>query len=438
MPVAKPDFSVLWGQGGLITDPGLTKRQEGYVAEIPEYDQFNWLINHLDSLGGYLYEQGVAAWGSTTTYPAGGLAKNANGHLFRSKQANNLNHALPTASDTWWEKVTWNASELAGVFVTKNATATLTALEASGGILFTPAGGGSTLTLPTVNAALGNVECFIRRQDSADANTTPAIIAAAAGQLIYGPGDNGVASKELIFRGDYLRLRADPTSTSWIVVGQAPLPAALASDEVIYDTAGSFTFTTPAVLRTGRVLANVHVRAGGAGGSRGSSPGSPAVGSGAGGGGEGGWAEELLNLTGVTSVGVVVGAGGAGSSTANTPGSNGGASSFGAYLSASGGLASSPFTWGGLGGVGSGGSVNGSGQSGTGGYNITTWSSTALSIGGNGGGLGGGTQVQSLAAANTAGVQATSFGGGGGGSTGAANGGGGLRGIVKISWGAKV
>jgi len=90
-------------------------------------------------------------------------------------------------------------------------------------------------------------------------------------------------------------------------------------------------------------------------------------------GGAGGYSEQVLDATGITTVTVTVGTGSAGGGYYGNSG-QGGTTSFGAYLSATGGYGANQNQThsGGHGGVGSGGSVNTHGGGGTGhalGYN---------------------------------------------------------------------
>ena len=106
----------------------------------------------------------------------------------------------------------------------------------------------------------------------------------------------------------------------------------------------SGTWTKPAGIR----FVRVQVVAGGGGGSGYAE-----------GGGAGGYSEEIIDVTGVTSVSVTVGGGGSGVTYASA-GGNGGASSFGSYVSATGGHGANRqgSHSGGVGGVGSGGNIN--------------------------------------------------------------------------------
>jgi len=104
------------------------------------------------------------------------------------------------------------------------------------------------------------------------------------------------------------------------------------------------TWTRPAGVKYVKVQVN---GAGGGGGGHGE------------GGAAGGYAELFLNVTGISSVGITVGTGGGGTYYSGAAG-NGNASSFGPYVSASGGHGANRQNQhsGGVSGVGSGGNLN--------------------------------------------------------------------------------
>jgi hypothetical protein len=119
-----------------------------------------------------------------------------------------------------------------------------------------------------------------------------------------------------------------------------------------FTSAGTYTWTRP----TG--CTRIHVRVvGGGGGAAGYCEA----------GGAGGYSEKLIPAEGITSVTVTVGGGGSNTGYYAAAG-NGGTSSFGSYLSASGGYGSNQNIshTGGYGGVGSGGDINLYGGTGTG------------------------------------------------------------------------
>lgn len=153
-------------------------------------------------------------------------------------------------------------------------------------------------------------------------------------------------------------------------------------NRVIFDTAGVTNWNVPDVLKKGR-KAWVIVIGGGASGSIGS------VTAGGSGGAAGGESRKLIDLTGVDSVTITVGAGGEPVTTASTNGKAGGASSFGAYCSATG-APQSNISSGQTGGDGTGGDINLRGESSTPSVLCSYTGSTQDRAGGTGGGKGGG------------------------------------------------
>lgn len=120
----------------------------------------------------------------------------------------------------------------------------------------------------------------------------------------------------------------------------------------VYNAAGTYSFTAPV---TGWYWVDVY----GAGGGGGKAPG----GNWGDGGGGGGYAGDTIYLVASTVVTITVGAKGVSSSTG--PGATGGTSSFGSYLSATGGIGGNVVTdTPGLGGSGIGGKLNLTGQAG--------------------------------------------------------------------------
>lgn len=198
---------------------------------------------------------------------------------------------------------------------------------------------------------------------------------------------------------------------------------------VVFYKAGVSTWNVPDIVKKGR---RVRVRVVGGGGSGGY----PAINttnpSGGGGGGGGGVSESIIDLTGIDTVTITVGSGGTGQNTSASNGRQGGTSSFGKYLSATGGDGGGQIS-GGAGGEGMGGQINTSlGPGSPGASTIATGNSA---VGGSGGGPGGNGQVLGSAENVAKGAKGPGGGGAGlatekaGGVTGA-----GYSGIVIIYW----
>lgn len=275
-----------------------------------------------------------------------------------------------------------------GGVLTLSASATLPTTS-RGLVLVNAAAAAVTVTLPA-SETVGVLELTLRRTDAA-ANAL-AIAATGADKIMLDTTAEaaGQVSTELLFSGDFLRLRSDGAG-KWWCVGQAQLPAGVSSGRVVFAAPGSHTFNVPAVLRSGRRRARVRVVGGGGGGGGATS--SANYNASGGGGGAGGEADALLDLTGVASVPVTVAAGG-NPGTGNTPGMPGGTSSFGGYCSATGGDAGNPAVGGTTssqagagnnGGLGVGGDINIRGEAGQAGVAAAPAVSGSSVAGGPGG-----------------------------------------------------
>lgn len=313
-----------------------------------------------------------------------------------------------------------------GKVTTLSASAELTKATHEGLALLDAAAGARTFTLPAASAVLGVVEFVLRRTDT----TSNALVIAASGadkiMLDTTAEAAGQATTELLFAGDFLRLRSDGAGRWWCV-GQAQLPGSIASGLVTYTAPGSHTFTVPPVLRSGRTRPRVTVTGGGGGGGGGVTSPTAARGGGAGGGGT---AIGIISLAGASSVPVTVGGGGTGGGS-GAHGANGGSSSFGIYLSAvggagGGGATSSNSPAGGQGGTASGGAANLTGGAGSDGP-VANGAGTAGSGDGGASVWGGGSR-----SANGVPLDPAAPGSGGGGTD--AVGGAGAPGLVVIEW----
>lgn len=192
----------------------------------------------------------------------------------------------------------------------------------------------------------------------------------------------------------------------------------------VFDAVGIAEWSVPQILQDGLRKAHVTVIGGGGGGGRHDR--------GGGGGGGAGRAEKIIDLSGISSVTVTVGDGGYGApeGIGNAVGSNGGTTSFGNYVSATGGGGGQNWL-GGSCGEGVGGDFNtglGVGESSA---RIDATTSPQYR-GGSGGGPGG--RTAGSAAQGSKGDDAVSPGGGGAGGNTNAPGGRGRRGIVIVRW----
>lgn len=71
----KPNVNTVWASGGLATPVTPEKQALGFVAEIPEYDDFNGLIQQISAFLKHVNQEGIPVWDASTPYFETALTK---------------------------------------------------------------------------------------------------------------------------------------------------------------------------------------------------------------------------------------------------------------------------------------------------------------------------------------------------------------------------
>jgi len=86
-------------------DPGVSKYQLGWVAEIPVYQMLNFMDNRHDTNTLSLAERGVFQWGSDINYKQNAIAwDETDGYIYVSKVASPSTSTRPGLNTSQWEK----------------------------------------------------------------------------------------------------------------------------------------------------------------------------------------------------------------------------------------------------------------------------------------------------------------------------------------------
>lgn len=101
--MARGNFEAVWAESGARSDPGLVKRQLGWIAEKPPHQQFNWEQNYVEAFLQHLERHGVAEWDAATTYAANGIAIGSDGKLYRAVISQQGNDPIVDAGTNWVE-----------------------------------------------------------------------------------------------------------------------------------------------------------------------------------------------------------------------------------------------------------------------------------------------------------------------------------------------
>lgn len=159
---AKPDVNTIWGSAGLATAISKAKQALGWVAEIPEYDQFNGMLQQISQFQQHVNQEGVPLWDALTTYGIGSIVKSpVDRSIYRCLSADQLNVppvlVVGGAVNTNWVKLAHTDAEIQALIGLYGVTAGQ--LQSQLVTAFTTAGVAPTLTLtpaPAVAAYAAN------------------------------------------------------------------------------------------------------------------------------------------------------------------------------------------------------------------------------------------------------------------------------------------
>lgn len=102
--ITKPsNLSRTWAKLGDKIEPSDTKKDMGWVEEIPTYQDFNWVMNRQDTAIAHMNQYGIPVWDSGTEYQAGtSLVTGSDGNVYSSKTTNTGNDPVADSSETNW------------------------------------------------------------------------------------------------------------------------------------------------------------------------------------------------------------------------------------------------------------------------------------------------------------------------------------------------
>jgi len=96
------NLGIVWGSTGASTDPGDINYKEGWLSEIPTYEEFNFVLQALDKNTLTLAEKGGWVWQADINYVAGATVITSAGLVAHCK-TNNINQdpATDTIGSYW-------------------------------------------------------------------------------------------------------------------------------------------------------------------------------------------------------------------------------------------------------------------------------------------------------------------------------------------------
>lgn len=321
--VNKPNFQYVWASGGAKVAPSDVKIQDGWTPEVPPFQWENYLQNRQDEAILHLFQKGISEWDALSNYyfTANGTrsyVQGSDGNIYVALQ-DSVGQDPTTAASSYWK----NALSGSGYYAVSGGTANAL-----------------TATFPSTIPTLASITGIPLKVKATSLNTGAATLAV-----------NGLAATAIV----------NPVGTA-LVQGQLP---ANAIATVIYDgtnfqlqtvqtgfgphtAVGFASGTTAWVCPAGVYFVRCRMWAAGGTGAAGNGS------TGGGGGGAGGFAEGWCPVVPGTSYNVVVGIAGTPPATSGANGISGGLSSFGAFMTATGGAGGFGSAAGGAGGAGGG------------------------------------------------------------------------------------
>lgn len=120
--ITLPDLSLIWASAGDVLKPSDAKIQQGWSAEVPPRQWFNWLDRRQDEAIAHIAQHGIAAWSDTLEYQAGkSYVQGSDGIVYKALTTNtNIN---PVGNIGDWEQAWLDANSSIGPSVATAAQA---------------------------------------------------------------------------------------------------------------------------------------------------------------------------------------------------------------------------------------------------------------------------------------------------------------------------
>lgn len=101
--ISKPaNINQIWSSGGDILKPSDSKIAQGWTAEIPPRQWFNWDQNRKDQAIAHINQHGIAVWDNVTEYQQNSWAKGSDGVVYIAQSVNVNKNPTTTDGASFW------------------------------------------------------------------------------------------------------------------------------------------------------------------------------------------------------------------------------------------------------------------------------------------------------------------------------------------------
>ena len=105
MAFTKPNVNSVWANAGDIISPAGAKINQGWIAEIPDYEFENWIQNRQDQFNAHVNQYGIVVWDSSTEYQANkSYVQGSDGEIYRAKQTHFNQNPVNDTTNTYWQR----------------------------------------------------------------------------------------------------------------------------------------------------------------------------------------------------------------------------------------------------------------------------------------------------------------------------------------------
>lgn len=99
----------LWADVGEIVEPSNTKKQQGWIAEIPPFQFENWLNNRMERAIAHIVQHGISEWDANTEYQADkSYVQDEDGVIYRATRTSTGNNPKFDTAGTWEQPFAFN------------------------------------------------------------------------------------------------------------------------------------------------------------------------------------------------------------------------------------------------------------------------------------------------------------------------------------------
>lgn len=100
MAFTKPNVNFVWASTGGVIKPADAKINQGWIAEIPDFEFENWIQNRQDQFNAHINQYGIPVWDTITEYQANkSYVQGSDGNVYKALTTNTNVDPVSNPSD---------------------------------------------------------------------------------------------------------------------------------------------------------------------------------------------------------------------------------------------------------------------------------------------------------------------------------------------------